>query len=223
MTFSGLSDHLAETITLSATAASLLPATSSAITITPGVATHVAYVQQPSNASGGSPITPAVSVELLDQFENRAASTANVTLTFGNNPSGGALSGASVNAVNGLATFPALSVNTAGTGYTLVATSGALPAVTSNAFDITVGSAAKVAFSLQPTNTAAGQPIAPGCSCRCRTPAAISSPTARRTSRSPSARTPAREPWPAPSPRLPSAASRPSATCRSPRPPTATP
>ena len=130
-TFSGLSDHLVESITLSATDTSgaitpLTTATSSAITITPGAATHTAFVQQPSDANGGAAIAPTVTVQLLDQFDNRAASSANVTLTFGNNAGSGVLSGASVSASNGLASFPALAIDKAGTGYTLVATSGAL-------------------------------------------------------------------------------------------------
>ena len=161
VTFSGLSDHLAEAITLSATASGLTSATSPSITITPGAATHVAYVQQPSNGTGGSPITPAVTVRLLDQFENQAASNATVTLAFGNNPSGAVVSGGSVAAVNGLATFTNLSVDKAGTGYTLVASSGALTTATSSAFDIGVGPATTLTFSQQPTNTTAGQAIAP--------------------------------------------------------------
>ena len=49
--------------------------------------THVAFVQQPSTANGGSPITPAVTVQLLDQWGNRAASSATVTLAIRTNPS----------------------------------------------------------------------------------------------------------------------------------------
>ena len=46
-----------------------------------------------------------------------------MTLSLGNNPGGGTLSGTlTVAAVNGVATFNNLSINAAGSGYTLVAT-----------------------------------------------------------------------------------------------------
>ncbi len=63
--------------------------------------------------------------------------TTAVTIEIGTNPGGGALSGTTtVNAVNGIATFPDLSIDEAGDRYTFVATSGSLGSVTSTAFDI---------------------------------------------------------------------------------------
>ena len=166
VTFNGLSDHATGSITLSATDTSgavtpLDPATSPAITITAGSPDHLAFVQQPSDATGGSLISPTVTVELLDQFGNRSASNATVSLSIGTNPGGGHVSGGSVVAVDGLATFPALSIDKAGAGYTLVATSGALPSVTSVPFTISVGPAFMLGFGQQPTDTTAGQTISP--------------------------------------------------------------
>ena len=61
-----------------------------------------------------------------------------ITLAFGTNAAGGTLSGgAPVNAVNGVATFPNLSVDKAGNGYTLRATASGLTAATSSAFNVT--------------------------------------------------------------------------------------
>ena len=52
-----------------------------------------------------------------------ASDSSSVTLSLGNNPGGGTLGGTlTVAAVNGLATFNNLSINAAGSGYTLVAT-----------------------------------------------------------------------------------------------------
>ncbi len=64
-----------------------------------------------------------------------------VTVAIGTNPGAGTLSGTSmVAAVSGVATFSPLSLNKSGTGYTLVANSGALTGATSAAFDITTSS-----------------------------------------------------------------------------------
>src|SRR5262249_7692228 len=79
-------------------------------------------------------------------------SSASVTLAIGTNPSSGALAGTvTVNAVNGVATFSGLSINTAGNGYTLTASSNSLTSATSNSFNIAVAAAAKLAFTTNPS------------------------------------------------------------------------
>ena len=62
-----------------------------------------------------------------------------VNLAIGTNPGGGTLTGGSaVTVASGVATFSGLSINTAGTGYTLTASSTpARTAATSAAFNIT--------------------------------------------------------------------------------------
>jgi hypothetical protein len=90
-----------------------------------------------------------------------------VTLALGANPGNTTLPGAlTVNAVNGVATFSNLMLDTVGTGYTLQAasTSGivdaiALTGTTSNAFNIVAGPPAQLAFTVQPGNTVAGVPM----------------------------------------------------------------
>src|SRR5262249_60973082 len=64
-------------------------------------------------------------------------------------------------AANGLATFPGISINNAGSGYTLVASAAGLTSATSPAFDISVGSATKLGFFLQTSATAGGTAISP--------------------------------------------------------------
>ena len=100
----------------------------------PPVPTAVAFKVQPSDAAVGATIAPPVQVEVRDQFGNRVTSATNsVTLAIGTNPGGGTLAGTTAAAaVNGVATFANLSINRAGTGYRLAASSsgltGAIPA-----------------------------------------------------------------------------------------------
>jgi hypothetical protein len=78
------------------------------------------------------------------------------------NPGTGTLNGTkTVPAVAGTATFGNLSINVAGTGYRLAATSSGLTPDTSSAFSITAAAATKLAFTVQPVNTLAGANIAP--------------------------------------------------------------
>ncbi|MBZ1326720.1 beta strand repeat-containing protein, partial [Aquirufa aurantiipilula] len=134
----------------------------SVITYTVGAAAKLSFSVQPSNTAALSSINPAVKVRIEDAFGNLTTSTANVTIDFGTNAGSGTLSGTkTVAAIAGVATFSDLSINTAATGYTLSATSSGLTGATSNTFDITTSGAAKLAFSVQPSNTLAGASISP--------------------------------------------------------------
>src|SRR5439155_1582200 len=64
-----------------------------------------------------------------------------------------------VAAVAGVASFPGLSIDKAGTGYTLTATGAG--STTSAAFNITAGTATQLVFSVQPSTTTAGAAITP--------------------------------------------------------------
>jgi uncharacterized repeat protein (TIGR01451 family)/CSLREA domain-containing protein len=127
-----------------------------------GPPSQLEFGQQPVNTAGGATITPSPTVRILDQFGNLTTSTDNVTIVIGTNPVGGTLSGTTtVAAVAGVATFNGLSINTAGSGYTLAASSSGLTGATSTAFNITVGAAAQLAFGQQPTNSTANVAITP--------------------------------------------------------------
>ena len=122
-----------------------------------GLANTLAIAQGPSSAAAGASITPAIIVDV----ENAAgqivtADNSSVTISIGSNPSNGLLLGTrTVAAVNGVATFTGLSIDTAGKGYTLVASDGGLATATSAAFNITANSA-------QPTlSTPASTPLNP--------------------------------------------------------------
>ncbi len=173
-TFTDLSvDKAGSGYTLRATTSGATGATSDRFDISaprppPPAATHLGFAQQPRTTQAGSAITPAVQVAALDAAGNVVpAFTGPVTIALGANPGSAGLAGTKiVDAVNGVATFSDLSIDKAGTGYTLRATTSGLTGATSDAFDITAPPpppppATHLGFSLQPSNTEAGATITP--------------------------------------------------------------
>jgi hypothetical protein len=163
-TFANLSLNMVGTgYTLIASGPSLTAATSSTFNITPGTASKLAFSVQPSSAAAGASIAPAVTVTIEDAGGNTVTSATNpVTIAIAANPASGVLSGtAAANAVNGVAKFANLSLNKAATGYTISASSPSLASATSSAFNITAGTASKLAFLTQPSNTPPGASITP--------------------------------------------------------------
>ena len=93
---------------------------------------------QPSNAVVGQPISPAITVAVVDAKGNTITTndTQLVTLAIASGPAGAKLLGTTtVRAVNGVADFTDLKLSLAGT-YTLKATGGALTPDFSNVFMI---------------------------------------------------------------------------------------
>src|SRR5205085_2259334 len=80
----------------------------------------------------------------------------------GTTPGGGTLSGTPTQAaVGGVASFSGLTINKAGTGYTLTATATGLAVGTSAPFNITAAAAGQLAFATPPSSAArSGVPIA---------------------------------------------------------------
>lgn len=121
----------------------------------------LAFQQQPGNTGVGDTLSPAIKVRLLDD-EGLVVPTgllAGASIAIGNYPNGGSavLSGGGNAAfVQGIATWNSLAIDLGGIGYTLRATAGALPAVDSNAFNITTGSPSRLRFSQQPVTSQAG-------------------------------------------------------------------
>src|SRR5213592_2948731 len=101
--------------------------------------THLGFTQQPQTTEAGATITPPVQVAALDASEHVVQGfTGAIGLALEPASNGGTLSGGTpINAVNGIATFPSLSVDKAGTGYTLRATASGLTDATSSAFAVT--------------------------------------------------------------------------------------
>ena len=134
-------DKVGTGYTLTATASGLTSATSSAFAVSAGAAAKLAFAVQPSAAVAGVANAPALQVAVQDAQGNTVTSaTTNVTvaITSGTGTAGAVLGGTLTRAAaSGIATFNDLTVDKAGTGYTLTASaSGATDAV-SSAFAIT--------------------------------------------------------------------------------------
>src|SRR5436309_408743 len=108
-----------------------------AFNVVAGIASKLAFVQQPTTATAGQTISPAVTVQIQDANGNLTTSTASVGIAILFNPSSGTLNGGTpVSAVSGTATFSNLSIDKAGVNYTLQAASTGLTSATSAQFTI---------------------------------------------------------------------------------------
>ena len=101
-------------------------------TVVAGAASKVLFSVQPVATSAGLVFATSPAVAITDAGGNVATtgtdSTRSITLSIGSNPGGGTLTctgGLTRAAVAGVATFTGCSINNAGVGYTLVATSPA--------------------------------------------------------------------------------------------------
>jgi trimeric autotransporter adhesin len=167
--FAGCSIDTAGTgYALHAADGSLTAADSTTFDVTVGPAAKLVFTQQPSNSTGGTAFGTQPKVSVEDAGGNVVATdTSPVSLVIkpGTPTSGGpgnlSCTTNPVNAAAGVATFAGCAIDTAGTGYKLHATDGVLTAADSAAFDVTVGSPAKLVFSQQPTNTKTGATITP--------------------------------------------------------------
>jgi dihydroxyacetone kinase len=164
-TFTGLSLDTAGDFTLTASDGLLTPATSSSFTITPaaGTATKLVFETPPADAAVNSSLT-TFKVDVTDSTGTVVTSdNSAVTIAIATGPLGSNLVGtATVNAVNGVATFSGLSLDTVG-AYTLTASDGALTSVTAPSFNITAaaGPAAKLVFDTAPAGGAVNTSLAP--------------------------------------------------------------
>src|SRR5207248_11372450 len=118
--------------------------------------------QQPTSATAGVPIAPAVTVKVEDKFNNVVTTDGStVILTLSSGTFEGGSTTATATASSGVATFSSLKIDTAGT-YSLSATDGTLTASgASNSFTISAAAASKVGFGQQPTSTTAAVAISP--------------------------------------------------------------
>ncbi|MBL8300625.1 MAG: S8 family serine peptidase [Rhodanobacteraceae bacterium] len=121
----------------------------------------LAFQQQPVNTAVNSVITPAVKVRVLDDegllVPNGVLAASSIAI--GNDPNSGAAvlsNGGSSSFVQGVATWSNLRIDLGGNAYTLRASAGALPAVTSSSFNITTGAPSVLAFAQHPVTTQAG-------------------------------------------------------------------
>ena len=105
----------------------------------PTSATRLAFIVQPRNAPAGAAIVPAVKVAAQDAQGNTVSGwTGEVTLQLGDNAGGASLTGTTTRTTHaGVATFPGLSVDKAGSGYWLTARADGLASSSSAGFTIT--------------------------------------------------------------------------------------
>ena len=117
-------------------------------------ATQLVFGVQPSDTAVAAAI-PAIKVQVHDAGGNLVPSaTDSVTLRIANNAGGGSLSGTvTVAALGGEATFSDISIDKAGTGYTLAAAARGLIGSKSASFDLTDTTAVQVGTPLDTSNT----------------------------------------------------------------------
>jgi len=163
-TFSDISiDKAGSGYTLDAMSSGLSMAISESFDTTVGPATRLVYSVEPTNAVSTTSISSAIKVQVLDDGGNLVPTmTAPITLAINSNSGNGILTGTiTVSAVGGEATFSDISIDKAGSGYTLDATSTGLSAATSASFDITVGPATQLVYSVDPMNAVSTAFISP--------------------------------------------------------------
>jgi len=157
-TFAACNINLDSTHTLTATDAALTPAISASLVTTTGAAAKLGFTTQPSASTGGINFTTQPVVSVQDLGGNTVTtSTSGVTLSI-TTPAGatlGCTNNGPVAAVAGVATFAGCDINLAGT-YTLHAVAGTLTPGTSATLAITVGPAARLAFTTQPVGSTGG-------------------------------------------------------------------
>jgi len=149
--------------TLAVSSPGLAAATSTPFSVTAAPASRLAFVVQPGPVTAGTAFAPAVQVAIQDAAGHTITSATNsISVGIGTNAGSGTLSGiTTVAAVNGIATFSGLSINKAGTGYSLFAAAPSLVAATSTPFAVVAGPASVLAFTVQPTGALTGTPISP--------------------------------------------------------------
>ena len=110
------------------------------------VTTTQAFTTQPGETSVGAAMTPPVKITTTPGAGAPVVGAA-ITVSIGANPSGGTLTGTTtaVTDAAGVATFNDLSIDKAGPGYTLAATSAGLAPTTSAAFAVVLGPALRAA------------------------------------------------------------------------------
>ncbi|TDO63939.1 hypothetical protein EV651_105162 [Kribbella sp. VKM Ac-2571] len=114
-----------------------LTAGSPQVAVTASAASKLSFVQGPTSGYAGTALTPAITVQLQDQYGN-AVSTSGVAVTL--TSSEGVIDSGATATTNGagLATFGAVTINTAALGLTLSASAGGSSAGPSSAFNVTV-------------------------------------------------------------------------------------
>jgi subtilase family serine protease len=130
---------------------------SASISVSPAQASTLSFKVQPANVLTNAVISPAVVVQVLDAYGNVVTSdnSDQVKLALGANPGNGTLGGTTtVTASGGSATFSNLTINQAGTGYTLSASASGISGATSSTFNVSTPSTTHLVLSVPASSTA---------------------------------------------------------------------
>src|SRR5207248_1768386 len=129
-------------------------ALSGAFTVNTGPASKLLFTTSPSSAIAGNTISLVVA--LADSGSNTVTSATNtigVGILSGTGVTGATLGGTSSKAASsGVASF-SLTIDKAGTGYQLAASSNGLPTISTSAFTVSPNAAVKLAYTVAPTAT----------------------------------------------------------------------
>jgi hypothetical protein len=157
-TFNNVVFDTAGTYALNATDGTLIGATSGSVVISAAAASQLVFQTVPGSGTAGIALSPAVTVDVEDQFGNLVTTdTSQVSLNVATGP--GVLTGTTMaTASGGIATFNNLLLDTAGT-YTLSAGDGTYTRATSSNIVISPAAAFKVAFQTVPGTGTAGTPL----------------------------------------------------------------
>lgn len=154
-TFAGLAIEAAGVgYTLTASAPSLTPASSAAFDVSPGAPSQLWFRTPPANIRAGTLFSTPVEVAIADAFHNTVASASGqISVALAGGPANAALLGSRTLATEaGVAHFGDLSIRTAATGYTIVASSAPYPSVSSAPFAVAAAAPASIAFTVQPAD-----------------------------------------------------------------------
>ena len=167
-TFPDLTIEVTGSYTLEAAIGAELQVISSAFQVNSAAPHVLTFLTPPSDGTVNQALTPAITVEARDEFNNLVTGATAITLSPFESPADGAVSGNVADTVDGMATFDALSFNTPGS-WRLRADADGVPAEhrpISEPFDILSGAADMLAFEQQPSTTVVDEVIAPAVSVR---------------------------------------------------------
>ncbi len=161
-TFSNLVLDTSGSYTFTVTDSGLTNATTGTISVSPAAASKLVLQQTPTSGTAGQALSPSITVAVEDAFGNVVTSnTSTVTISVASGPGGLAASSTTgVAAVNGVATFSNLVLDTPGSDTLSVSDSG-LTGATTGTINVSPGAASKLVLEQTPTSGTAGQALSP--------------------------------------------------------------
>ena len=157
-TFAGCNVDVATSYTLTATNVGLTTGVSSSFTVAAAAAAKLGFTTQPGNGTGGTALAVQPTVSVQDAFGNTVpgdVSSVTLVLTTPGTATLACTPSTTKAAVAGVAAFVGCNVNVPNS-YTLTATDGSLTSAVSASFTISVGAAAKLAVTTQPSASTGG-------------------------------------------------------------------